>query len=136
MNCIKCNKQFHTCPSCDISYHEHEYCTRQCWENDGSPKYTFCGRNISKIKRNYSELGKFVDAIQLDNDWNMHQIEVNDDESCFEIYLYYVNVENSCILSFHYDDTVEENVKDFSPNKGLIDAWRNSSVYNKFIESD
>ncbi len=126
MNCLRCNKNFHSCPSCGLVGWEHEYCSENCWQSDGSPKYTCSGNKVEKIERNYSELGKFIDILLLDKDWFVETIIVNDEDNCFDLKLFYVNNSNSFILSFDYDSTAKENAVNFRPNKSLKEVWMKS----------
>jgi hypothetical protein len=43
MNCVRCDRIFHTCPNCGLLGAEWDYCCENCYTEDGSPDYTYYG---------------------------------------------------------------------------------------------
>ena len=63
MDCLRCGKYFHACPSCDSIGAEWEYCSKICWESHGSPEYTYTG--TCKGKMTPEEIEEYL----RDNGW-------------------------------------------------------------------
>lgn len=42
--CVKCGRKFHACCSCGLFGEEWDYCSRTCYEDDGTPLYDIYGK--------------------------------------------------------------------------------------------